>query len=152
MSTEPTLDSDFARDLVRAARIFNDATVGDGNGPPARDLHEAIGICLRVALALDPCAFAANGIPGASRAPAPEPAPPAAKGKGKAKGARAAAGAPRQRAARGIPPCEKGGRHVWNELGWCSKCGNVHMSGKTQTEIPGAAGSAAPAASTEVDS
>ena len=137
MSTEPTLDSELARALVRAARTFNDATVGEGSGPLPSEMHEAIGICLRVALALDPCAFA-SGIPtGALRAPAPEPEPPA-KGKAKAKAAKPAAGASRQRAARGLPPCEKGGRHRWNKEGWCEKCGNVHMSGKTQTEIPGA--------------
>lgn len=61
--------------------------------------------------------------------------PPA---KPKKKKAGVAAGGERKRAARGLPPCARGGRHTWNELGWCSKCGNVHRDGKVQTEVPGA--------------
>ncbi len=65
-----------------------------------------------------------------------------------AKPEKAAAGGERKRAARGLPPCEKGGRHTWNLQGWCSKCGNVHRDGKVQTEVPGA--SAPPAAGAAV--
>jgi len=150
MTTEPTLESEFARALVRAARTFHDATVEEGGGPLPSEMHEAIGVCLRVALALDPCAFAV-AIP-APAAVAPPIEQEGSKGKGKGKARKAAGGEPRQRAARGLPPCKGGGRHKWNKLGWCSVADcTVHKSGKTQTEIPGAAGAEGSTAKTPVD-